>query len=506
MAFKIQLLADVAGVLRGTKDVAKGLDEVADHLDGLARDTKQNADKAADSLEREFSDALDSVRKDTKDTSRKMGTDLKDGTRTAGEGFDDLKDEAKESAREAAASFSGEFEDIGDYIQEVLAQALSGFGPMGAAAGIAAAAGVGILLANLTEATDQANELHASISEVAEALVTDPGSALTDRIAKIRTDLLAIPEINLWDKITGKMPVAEFDRLTKAMDRAGLSAEQQATIAQGLAGDQNAAARAADMLRTRQDELNRAHGQGQRDATGLAIANREVTDTLNQLEGGYGAAADLARRYGDGMGAVIEANHRAAEASAEMSGSLTDNLSVADEGLDRFVKKGKLNLAEWTAELKRRAAETKAVQDFTVTIAPRLSPEALNNFAKLPVETQAQIAAAFRSGSKKDRKKITQNLEAEAKVTKVDINTAGAQKVADSKKIEIPTSVVEAGALKGTQQAADKAQAVANRSGNRIEFKTRLDDSDLQAQVNRAAARIRPPTIYAKVKAEKEVP
>ena len=104
MAFKIQLLADVASVVRGLGDVDKAMEDTAGALDDLARETKQNADKAGDSLEREFSDAFKSVRKDAKKASRDMGADIKDGTRKAGEGFDDLKDEANQSAKEAAAS------------------------------------------------------------------------------------------------------------------------------------------------------------------------------------------------------------------------------------------------------------------------------------------------------------------------------------------------------------------------------------------------------------------
>ena len=97
-----------------------------------------------------------------------------------------------------------------------------------------------------------------------------------------------------------------------------------------------------------------------------------------------------------------------------------------------------------------------------------------------------------RGGGKGTRKQIIQNLEAEAKVDKVTIDTSGAKTAAAKNPIEIPTTVATSGATKGAQEAADAAQGVADRSGNRIEYKTKLDASTLQRDVNRAAASITP--------------
>lgn len=510
MAFKISLVSDVREVLRGTKDVEKAFDEVADSLDDLARESKQSADQAGDSIEREFRDALDKVQRETKDTSRRMGDDLKDGAKEAGEGFTDLKDEAKESAREAAASFSGEFTDVADYIQEVLAQALSGFGPVGAAAGIAAAAGVGILLANLEQSVDQANELNEQISEVAEALVTDPGAALSDRIGRIRTELLRIPEVNIWEKITGKVPVSKFDELTAAMNRVGLSMEDQALVAQGLAGDQDAAGRVMDTLRTRVEDLNRAHAQGDSSATSAAIANRQLLDSLAGLEGGFGAAAELADRYGaSGLGKAIESTQRQAEAAQrakesndQFAGSLKDAGSVLDDYADKIVTKGKINFAEWRRRQEEAAKANKAILKFDAKA--ELSPEARESFRQLPRETQEVVAREWAKGGKA-KKRVETYLNADVTVNPT-VNTAPAQAEANRNPIEIPTHVKDDGAVKGAADAADAAQKVANRDSNRIEFRTRIDRDELQRQVNRAAASITPPTITVKTKVQKEVP
>lgn len=511
MAFKIQLLADVASVVRGLGDVDKAMEDTAGALDDLARETKQNADKAGDSLEREFSDAFKSVRKDAKKASRDMGDDIKDGTRKAGEGFDDLKDEANQSAREAAASFSGEFGDVADYVQEVLAQALSGFGPMGAAAGIAAAAGIGILVGHLQDSAEKAEEAKQRVLDLADALSEVKGDPAALRWADILKDKLnEIVDTKEWYELWQDKPKTQLEEWSKSAEKFGLSMQD---VIRAQTGDSESLARINDALSRQYDDLMDKY-YGSAAATGeMNDAYRQQADEVKRVQDSMNSgnkelqdAKKYSEELADSLRGLDDPMGRAADASASMTDSLNDHLSVADEGLDRFVKKGKLHLDEWTDELKRRAKETKTVQDFTVDIAPKLSNEALARFAELPTETQLQIARAFKEGGKGDRKKITQNLEAEAKVTKVNINTAEAQKAAAAKPVEIPTTVAQAGAIKGAQEAADSAQRVADRNGNRIEFRTRIDRDELQRQVNRAAASIRPPTITIKTRIDKDVP
>lgn len=505
MAFKLSLVADVAAWLKGTSDVEKSLDQVSDSLNKLADDSESNAKEAADDLKREFTDAFDKVKKESRDAGRKIGDDVKDGTKRATEGVDDFKDEANQSAREAAASFSGEFDDVGDYIQEVLANALGGFGPVGKAAGIAAAIGIGILISNLQTATDEANETRAAVSDLIKEFTTAEGSsALLSYIDSLRDKLLELPEMNVWEKLTNKIPTAKLDELIAKSEQFGIS---QSDIAKMLLGDQDAHARVLEQVSAKYLELGQnvdAYGKNNSRAMGdLQGFRQELVDQAGILT----TAENAAKKYGDsGLGSVIEGTAKATAASDAFSSALTENLSVADEGLKQFVHKGKLNLQEWADELKRRASETKTIQDFSVTIAPKLSPEALENFAKLPTETQAQIANAYKSGDKGDKKTIVQNLEAEAKVTSVRIDPSGAQTEASKTPIEIPTTVATSGLPKDTQAAANVAQSEANKDSNKIEFNTKIDRDELQRQVNRAAASITSPTITIKTRIQKEVP
>ena len=511
MPFKLSLVSDVKGWLRGTADVEQSLDDLADGLDDLARDTKQNADKAATALEHEFSDAFDKVKTESKQASKKMGDGFNDGTREAGEGLNEFKDEANSTAREAAASFSGSFDDVADGIQEVLANALAGFGPIGAAAGLVAAAGIGLVVSGLQDSADKAAEAKDRVLDLADAIADAGGDPSAVRWAEqLRDTMKQIIDTKEWYEFWQNSPVDKLSDWSTKARQFGLS---MSDVMKAQAGDAQALARVNELLNRTVDEQNEKF--------------RLSTDINGDQDQSYRQAAEAAARFRDEVGGgakevadavkwqqeyaaatrdLADAQADAAEASGQFSDTLTDNLSVADEGLDRFVKKGKLKIAEWTEELQRRAGQNTRIKDFTVDVDTKLSPAALNNFAKLPAETQDQIAKAYRTGGKKDRKKIIQNLEAEAKIDKISIDTTGAQTQAAKKPIEIPTTVAHAGAVKGAQEAADQAQKVASTERNKIEFKTKVNDDGLQSAVNRAAAAISPPTIWVNVKARKEVP
>lgn len=120
-------------------DAARDLDKLEDAL----RDAQRATDRTADSMD------------DVGDKGRRAFDKAKDGA-------DEFRDEANSTAREAAASFDGSAESIADAFQEIAANAFAGFGPAGAVAGLAAAAGIGLAAAgfeSVQEAQEKAAEL-----------------------------------------------------------------------------------------------------------------------------------------------------------------------------------------------------------------------------------------------------------------------------------------------------------------------------------------------------------
>lgn len=207
---KIPITADARDVIRATDDVAEAFEEVGDALDDMARDTKRGAEKGEDAVEDLADKFRDTVRKakDLGDAGKDAGDDVKRGMKRAEEGVEEFKDEAQSTAKEAAASFDGSAESIGDVFQEVAANAFAGFGPAGTAAGIAVAAGAGVMIeaiGNVGEAFDEAKESAFTMAyEVGGALAS---AGVQARMAEWSSDT------EKWKQVTDLAVASGWDEI-----------------------------------------------------------------------------------------------------------------------------------------------------------------------------------------------------------------------------------------------------------------------------------------------------
>ncbi len=173
------------------RDIAKSYDVSMDKataavkkLNDVLEDAGKAGKDAGDDIERGLDDVGDSAKK----AGDKAGTNLRDGLK---KGTSEAKEEIGQSGREAAASFSGGFDDVADFVQESLANALSGFGPAGAAAGIALAAVVGSVLNDAVMTQERLAEARERAADLASTLYDQKGPLpLADRVDEL-FDLLA---------------------------------------------------------------------------------------------------------------------------------------------------------------------------------------------------------------------------------------------------------------------------------------------------------------------------
>lgn len=163
----INFLSDVRDFLRGTDDVEEALDDVVDSLETVAKEGDQAAEKLADS----FKDNLKEASRAAREAGDGIGNDLNRGTKRAQEGLGELRDEANSTAKESAASFDGSAESIVDSFQEIAANAFAGFGPAGAIAGLAAAAGIGVASAAILDAEEKAKAAKDRVGELGLAII-----------------------------------------------------------------------------------------------------------------------------------------------------------------------------------------------------------------------------------------------------------------------------------------------------------------------------------------------
>ena len=159
----INFLADVRDFLKGTKNVEDSLDDVADSLDDVVKDGDQATEKLEDSF-RELANAA-------KKSGDEVGDGLKQGFKKAEDGAGNFKDEANSTAKETAASFDGSAESIVGSFQEIAANAFEGFGPAGAIAGLAVAAGIGLATAEFQKSEEAAKAAKERVRELGLAFI-----------------------------------------------------------------------------------------------------------------------------------------------------------------------------------------------------------------------------------------------------------------------------------------------------------------------------------------------
>lgn len=168
---KLDVLANVRDFQRGTDDVADALDDVADSLDDVVRDGERSGER----LERSFAELATAARRSGDDA----GDGLRKGFKRAEDGVQDFKQEANQSLRETAASVSS-VEDGLDAVQEIAANALGGFGPAGAAAGLVAATGIGLATTALQGNQEAADETKRRFADMYSEAIEDGRTFLTE--------------------------------------------------------------------------------------------------------------------------------------------------------------------------------------------------------------------------------------------------------------------------------------------------------------------------------------
>lgn len=306
MGFKFSIVSDVREVLRGNEAMEKGFEDTADSLDELAREAQRSGDKversfddagdaaddASTKLERKFRDAFREVESDAKKAGDEVGDRLKDGGRDAersadrvGDAFKEAGDEVGQSARESAASFSGEIGDVADLAQETLANAFAAFGPLGAGAGIAAAAGLGALWTSISENAEASKQI---VENMYEAM-KEAGAAYVgeDYIRQAADDIIQGADT----------AIVSMDRVRETVEATGLSA---GTVIRAYAGDAEAMAQVLQVAGDKQREL-----QDEASATNTSqIAQlQDVQDSFD----GTNEKLDAAREKYDSWNQVVEA-------------------------------------------------------------------------------------------------------------------------------------------------------------------------------------------------------
>jgi hypothetical protein len=345
VAVKIDLIADVKDVIKGTDKIGDALESVADDLKDVGKEGQKVDDKV--------SDAFRNMGKDAKAAGDKIGKSVKDGTDKGSEGLKDMKEEAGSTAKESAASFSS-IEDAAGALQEVAANAFAGMGPAGMAAGIVAAAGIGLAISALTTNAEKINENKEKMLGLAQT-IRDNGGVLTeaDYISNMEEYGYAIQDTKEWFEIFQADAVSGFDELRKIAEETSLSTKD---IFKGGFGDKDQAKQTLDDVNKRL-EILRDRKEAIYNTTGsfLDVVDAEELTSLEKAK------------------TLIEENIKAQEDAAMVEQTRKDSIKGTTEALreDAVAKdaaeENERDLAQYVAgtteEFKKNASAIEEVTD-----------------------------------------------------------------------------------------------------------------------------------------------
>lgn len=254
---------DDLGKAKGPQALEKALKDVQAETERLKKETARTADD---------------IDKQYRQSYKKVGDNAKDAFKRAERGAEDFKSEASQSMRETAASISS-VEDGLDAVQEIAANAFSGFGPAGVAAGLVAATGIGFISEALGNASEAADETKARIRSMYEDAASEGRSFLDE--AQINAEALSI----IYDEDQSR-----YNTAMKDSRELGLPWQE---LVRAMAGDQEA----LNTVLERTNALEEARNERITNSTSPLTTRKELMtsegQTLDEINGRYTAQKTL---------------------------------------------------------------------------------------------------------------------------------------------------------------------------------------------------------------------
>jgi chromosome segregation ATPase len=308
--------AAMSGIQRGVidplTDASELLEKLGDKSDDATRqleDGMRDAQRRTDSAKDEIADLRDEITRAGR-AGKSAGDDIDDGFRKAEQGAEEFKDEANSTAREAAASFDGSAESIADMFQETAANAFVGFGPAGAVAGLAAAAGIGLAVKGFEDMGLAQEASEEAASEWANAYIEAGGRVLTSAVTTARA-------LEIITDTEG--------RFKEAQENAKNWGVEVGTAVAAMAGETWALNAAQQSLADRSAE-----------------AARRLAEQETQVDSSAGAAYDLGdaveagQRSMEKLTGEMEAGSQRADAYSQYLAEMAANTEGATREVDEF--------------------------------------------------------------------------------------------------------------------------------------------------------------------------
>ena len=426
----INFLSDVRDFLRGTENVEDALDDVADSLEDVAKD----GDKAAEKLSDSFRDNIKEVSRAAREAGDGIGTDLKKGFKQAEEGSDALKENAASNAKEVTASFDGSVESIIDGFQGLASEAFEGFGPAGAIAGFALAAGIGLATAEFQKSEEAAQKAKERVNELGKAFIES--GADVAQVEAFQQALEAI--ITNADDATVK--VDDLRKITKKYGEAVPSVSEFATA---YAGN-------ADAIESVVEQLEAAiKAEKEQEFTTRSAANASYEKQAayqGQIDAlkGVQEEAELAAQIEEDW---LASGGAEAQAKADAIGQINDAYDDVVGSVQDFInaESGVLDVDAYLAAIDARE---KALDDYQTTLAKSgLSTEQKSALNAMGVDAASAWLKGYESATPEQQRKLKKSLTEASKensgVARTEIEKAFEKPVNAKVKVDADTAAAQ---------------------------------------------------------------
>lgn len=413
-----------SGVIKPLENAEKALKELGET--NVGRDIDRDLEKAQRStkqLERETKDTADAISDAFRKSYRKVRNESEDATSKIKQGFSEAKEEAGQSGREAAASFGGGFEDIADFVQETLANALGGFGPVGAAAGIALAAVIGTALSQAEAAQEKLQEAREAASDLASEMYQNNGELpLQEHVDRL------FETLSRESKANGTLQSmidqwADFGSVLDDVEAAaGYMGRNVGKAIDALTGqDIEATKEMLAAVNSELDSMSEWTPVWDEQYQSLTSYRTELEQTVSTYE----LAERVQSAVGDSAAAAAQKQEEAAEKAATAAEEQQERVSAAAEAMadsqasaydsmrDKAYEKATADNAafdvdKWLNYVEETRAQADAYRQNLQTM--QLSPDEWSNLLSLPEEARAGIAASYASTGEEGKARIRQAL------------------------------------------------------------------------------------------------
>jgi uncharacterized protein Yka (UPF0111/DUF47 family) len=339
---RLDLTTDTRDIQKGFATVGEALEDVADSLD----DVGVQGDATSDKLTRGFAEAARETKKDARDMAKGVNSSFDKMEKGSADANKKMASSAQSKSREVTASFDGSAESVVSGFQGAAAEMFEGFGPLGVAAGAAAAVGIGLITKEFQESQEEAAALAVATDTMVASMLESGSTYVTEQ-----------SKLNALEAFLGDSDARK--EAEKFADRLGIDLVDFGSAMFGLAGDREAVEARINEYAAEQLETYRTLGVT---GTDYLISTQHIRDAQED-------ALDLLYAQDKQQALAEDLAGRILGKRKDITGEIREEVDVAAEVSEEYRKMSRLDATpklNIEAEANRQvAAAQKAINSLT---------------------------------------------------------------------------------------------------------------------------------------------